>query len=183
MQSLRGRLLVASPSLIDPSFRRTVVLIGEHGDDGAMGVVLNRPSETAVAEAAAGLAPLVAAGEPVFVGGPVSPEAVVVLAEVDDESLAAELVLGDVGFLRGDLDLEDSGLPLVVRRARVFAGYAGWTPGQLEAELESTDWMVEPASADDLFRPAADDLWADVVGRKGGAYRLVATMPFDPTLN
>lgn len=183
MESLRGSLLVASPSLVDSNFRRTVVLIGEHGEEGAMGVVLNRPSETTVAEAAAGLAPLVEAGDPVFVGGPVSPEAVVVLADVDDDSLAAELVLGEIGFLRGDLDLEDPGLPLVVRRARVFAGYAGWTPGQLEVELESTDWLVEPARPDDLFAPAEGDLWASVVGRKGGAYRLVATMPFDPTLN
>lgn len=183
VESLRGRLLVASPSLIDPSFRRTVVLLGEHGDEGAMGVVVNRPSETSVADAASGLAPLVETGALVHVGGPVSPEAVVVLAEVADDALVAEPLFERVGFLRGDLDLDDPAVHAEVTRARVFAGYAGWTPGQLELELETTDWLVEPATADDLFAGPETDLWAEVVRRKGGSYRLVATMPFDPTLN
>ena len=183
VESLRGRLLVASPSLVDPSFRRTVVLLGEHGEEGAMGVILNRPSETQVAEAAAGLAPLVEDGDVVHVGGPVTPEAVVVVAEVTDEALVAELLFERVGFLRGDLDLDDPDVREAVVRARVYAGYAGWTPGQLETELETTDWLVEPAVPDDLFAGAESDLWADVVRRKGGPYRLVATMPFDPTLN
>jgi putative transcriptional regulator len=183
VESLQGKLLVASPSLVDLNFRRTVVLLGEHGEEGAMGVVLNRPSETPVEEAAEGLAPLVEPGALVHVGGPVSPEAVVVLAEVDDPVVTAELVVGDVGFLRGDLNLEDETVVDVVRRARVFAGYAGWTPGQLEAELETTDWLVEPVLPDDLFAPPDQDIWADIIRRKGGSYRLVATMPFDPTLN
>ena len=183
MESLRGQLLVASPTLVDPNFRRTVVLLGEHGEEGAMGVVLNRPSETSVAEAAPGLAALVEDGAVVHVGGPVSPEAVVVLAQVEDEAVVAETLWDGVGFLRGDLDLEDEDVIAAVTRARVFAGYAGWTPRQLEAELETTDWFVEPAVADDLFGEPGDDLWAGVVRRKGGPYRLVATMPFDPTLN
>jgi putative transcriptional regulator len=168
---------------VDPNFRRTVVLVAEHGEEGAMGVVLNRPADTRVDEAAPGLAPLVEEGELVHVGGPVQPQAVVVLAEVDDPSLTAELVVGEVGFLRGDLDLEDEQLWGAVRRARVFAGYAGWSPDQLEAELETSDWIAEPARPDDLFGDPGDDLWADVLRRKGGQYRLVATMPFDPTLN
>lgn len=183
MEPLRGRLLVASPSLIDPSFRRAAVLLGDHGSEGAMGVVLNRPSETPVTEAAPALAPLVERDAVVHVGGPVGPEAVVVVAEVADESLIAELLFERVGFLRGDLDLEDPAVRADVVRARVFAGYAGWTPGQLEAELETTDWLVEPALPDDLFAAPGADLWADVVRRKGGPYRLIATMPFDPTLN
>jgi putative transcriptional regulator len=148
-----------------------------------MGVVLNRPADTRVDEAAPGLAPLVEDGALVHVGGPVQPQAVVVLAEVDDSSLTAELVVGEVGFLRGDLDLEDEQLWGAVHRARVFAGYAGWSPDQLEAELETSDWIAEPARPYDLFRDPGDDLWADVLRRKGGQYRLVATMPFDPTLN
>jgi putative transcriptional regulator len=183
VELLRGRLLVASPTLVDPNFRRTVVLLGEHGEEGAMGVVLNRPSETSVAEAAPGLAPLVEDGAVVHVGGPVSPAAVVVLAEVEDESLVAETLWDGVGFLRGDLDLEDDAVIQAVTRARVYAGYAGWTPLQLEAELETTDWLVEEAVVEDLFAGAEADLWAGVVRRKGGPYRLVATMPFDPTLN
>lgn len=181
MDSLRGRLLLASPALHDPNFRRTVVLVAEHGETGAMGVVLNRPSRAAVEEAAPTLAPLVEEGDVVYVGGPVQPEAVVVLAEVDDPSVAADLVVGDVGFLRGDGDLDE--LEGATRRARVFAGYAGWTAGQLEAELEESDWIVEAALPDDVFAPSERDLWGDVLRRKGGQYRLVATMPFDPSLN
>ena len=181
MSSLRGQLLIASPSLVDPNFRRTVVLVGEHGDEGAMGVILNRPSEAAVADAVPPLAGLVEEGDRVHVGGPVQPEAVLVLAELEDHSAAADLVVGDVGFLRGDLDPEE--LVGATRRARVFAGYAGWSSGQLEAEVESSDWIVEPALPDDVFAPPAGDLWADVLRRKGGAYRLIATMPLDPSLN
>ena len=181
VSSLRGQLVVASPSLIDPNFRRTVVLIAEHGDEGAMGVVLNRPSEATVAEAVSGLASVVEEGDVVRVGGPVQPGAVLVLAEFDDPSAAADLVVGDVGFVRANLELDE--LEQAARRARVFAGYAGWSPGQLEQELAGEDWILEPARPDDVFAPVERDLWADVLRRKGGQFRLVATMPLDPSLN
>jgi putative transcriptional regulator len=179
-QSLKGHLLVAGPSLIDPNFRRTVVLVGEHGDDGALGVVLNRASETLVGEALPELTPLVDAGDAVHVGGPVQPTAIVVLAEFAEPALAESLVLEDVGFLPSEIDPDALG---DLRRARVFAGYAGWGPGQLDDELREGSWIVEPAASDDVFTSDPDELWADVLRRKGGPFGVLALMPPDPSLN
>jgi putative transcriptional regulator len=181
MESLRGRLLIASPALIDPNFHRTVILVGEHGEEGAMGIVLNRPSETEVAEALPALEDLVEAGATVSVGGPVAPSSVLVLAELDDPDLVAdEFVVDGVGFVRGDADT--ALVAAAAGRARVFAGYAGWTAGQLEVELEQESWIIADAIADDVFAEP-DELWSLVLIRKGGPYVLVATMPPDPSLN
>jgi putative transcriptional regulator len=181
MSTLRGQLLIASPALIDPNFHRTVVLIAEHDDSGAMGVVLNRPSELAVAEAASVLGDLVEAGEVVHEGGPVQPTAVVILAEFDSADAAAVPVFGEVGFVSGEADFETLGPG--IRRARVFAGLAGWAPGQLEAELERDDWVLDTARADDVFTGVPDALWGEVLERKGGSFALLARMPPDPSLN
>ncbi|HSP72232.1 MAG TPA: YqgE/AlgH family protein [Gaiellaceae bacterium] len=125
MDSLQGQLLIAAPSLLDPNFRRTVVLIAQHTEDGAMGLVLNRPSEAVVAETVPPLAPLVTDGDIVWSGGPVEPGGVIVVAEFEDAAESAELIFGDIGFMPAEAD------PLEVadatRRARVFAGYAGWS--------------------------------------------------------
>ncbi len=127
MRSLRGQLLVAGPSLLDPNFRRTVVLLGEHGEDGAMGLVLNRVSEVTVADAVAPIADLVGDGELVHVGGPVQPQAVVVLADFVEPHRAGALVLDTIGFLPGDVDDEaDLG---ELRSVRVYAGYSAGGPG------------------------------------------------------
>jgi putative transcriptional regulator len=181
MESLRGKLLVASPSLLDPNFKRTVVLIAEHNKEGAMGVVLNRESELEVEDAAPSLADLVDPGERVHSGGPVQPTAVVIMAEFDDPEAAATLVVGDVGFVSAEADFDALGE--AVRRVRVFAGLAGWAPGQLESELERNDWITEDALADDVFHDDADALWSAVLERKGGQFALVARMPDDPSLN
>jgi putative transcriptional regulator len=181
MESLRGQLLVAGPSLLDPNFHRTGVLIAEHGEDGAMGIVLNRVSDVEVTDAAPALDELVEEGERVRAGGPVQPSAVVILAEFEDPELAAALVLEDVGFVAAEADFTT--LAADIRRARVFAGMAGWAPGQLEAELERDDWITEPATADDVFTSDPDALWSSVLDRKGGQYALVARMPPDPSLN
>jgi putative transcriptional regulator len=172
---------VASPSLLDPNFQRTVVLVAEHGDEGAMGVVLNRPAEIEVAEAAPVLAGLVEPGELVHSGGPVQATSVVILAEFADTEQAAAIVFEEVGFVAGDPDLD--ALAPAVRRARVFAGLAGWGPGQLEGEIEREDWIVEPARADDVFAEDAAGLWPSVLERKGGSFALIARMPLDPSLN
>ena len=181
MDSLRGQLLVAGPDLFDLNFRRTVVLIASHGEEGAMGVVLNRRSEHSVADAIPELMDLVDPGEHVCVGGPVQPSGVVVLAEFDDLAAAATTVMGDIGFVSASADLGE--LAQVTRRARVFAGISGWGAGQLDAELERDDWIVEPARREDIFDTDPDDLWGEVLGRKGGRYALVARMPFDPSVN
>jgi putative transcriptional regulator len=173
-ESLRGRLLIAAPSLFD-YFRRTVVLVLEHTEDGAMGVVLNRLSETPVADAVPALAGLAPEGELVRFGGPVAPQSVVALGEFADPSEAGTTVVGSLGTL----DPEAANASL--RRLRVYAGYAGWAPGQLDGELEEGAWIVADADPDDPFRD--DDIWSTALRRKGDGYRLLATMPTDPSLN
>lgn len=180
MESLRGKLLIASPALGDPNFERTVVLITEHGDDGAMGIVLNRPSEAEVAEIVPELA-AIAADEPIFVGGPVQPEALVVLGEFSDPDKAAWIVVAEVGLVSAQTDLEE--LPAAVRRGRVYAGFSGWAPGQLEDEIAEDSWIVEPPLPAELFPEDPEHLWSAVLARKGGEYALVARMPDDPSMN
>jgi putative transcriptional regulator len=180
MDSLRGQLLIASPSLLDPNFRRTVVLVTEHTDDGAAGLVLNRPSPVEVADVVPVLEPLVEDGEQVWVGGPVQPDAVLVLGEFVDPADAAVPLFDGLGFPSLE---EPAGVVPATTRRRVFAGYAGWGAGQLEGELERDDWILEPALPDDAFTEEPDELWRDVLRRKGGVYELVARMPDDPSLN
>ncbi len=179
-ESLRGKLLVASPALVDPNFARTVIFITEHNDEGAMGIVLDRPSETAVESVVPELAEI-AGGEPIYVGGPVQPEALVLLAEFSNVEAAAWIVVADVGLASADVDLEE--LAASVRRGRVYAGYSGWGPGQLEAEMEVESWIVEPPLPAELFPEDPATLWNDVLARKGGQYALLARMPADPSVN
>jgi putative transcriptional regulator len=180
-ESLAGQLLLASPALVDPNFSRTVVLIGAHSDEGAMGVVLNRPSELTVGEAVPQLERAVDEQEPVYVGGPVRPSAVVFLAEFLDPAPAGLLVIGRIGFPSPDADIEE--LTEATARARVFAGYAGWGEGQLEAEIDHGDWIAEPALAEDVFTEVPAELWSRVLTRKGGSYALIARMPVNPSVN
>jgi putative transcriptional regulator len=182
MDSLKGQLLVAGADLFDPNFRRTVVLVTEHGEDGALGLVLNRPAEVTVGEAVPGLSPLVDETEHVFVGGPVDQRSVLVLAEFDDPDECAATVFGDVGFVRGDADIALAAGS--TRRARVFAGYAGWGVRQLDDELAANGWIIADALREDVFGEHDGELWTDVVKRQGGGYfNLLATMPEDPSLN
>jgi putative transcriptional regulator len=174
VDSLRGKLLIAAPSLED-FFHRTVVLVVEHTEEGAMGVVLNRPTETPVVEAVDRLSGLAGVDDVLHVGGPVSAESVVALGDFEDPAQAARVVVGDLGLI--DPEAPDPEL----RDLRVYAGYAGWAPEQLEAELEAEAWIVDDARPGDPFH--GDDLWPLALQRKGGAYALLATMPADPSLN
>jgi putative transcriptional regulator len=171
---LRGQLLIAAPSLFD-YFRRTVVLVIEHTPEGAMGVVLNRESETRVADAVPQLAELADAGELVRIGGPVAPQSVVALGEFGDIDEAGSAVTGQLGTLDPEAGNES------LRRLRVYAGYAGWSAGQLEDELEQEAWVVAAAEEEDPF--SEGDIWSRALERRGGAYRLLATMPPDPSQN
>jgi putative transcriptional regulator len=173
-ETLRGQLLIAAPSLFD-YFRRTAVLVIEHTDEGAMGVVLNRESETRVVDAVPQLADLAAEDDLVRIGGPVSPQSVVALGEFADLSEAGMHVIGQVGTLDPESANESLG------RLRVYAGYAGWGAGQLDGELEQEAWLVAPAEDGDPF--SDDDIWSRALERRGGAYRLLATMPPDPSQN
>lgn len=180
MPSQRGRLLVASPSLLDPNFARTVVLVAEHSDEGAMGVVLNRPLEVSAVDAAPALAGVVSEG-PVYAGGPVQPQGVIVLADFADLAAAAFTVSGSLGFVGADADLDTLGA--AVRRARIFAGHAGWGSGQLDAELEDEGWITVDLRPGDPFTDDPHGLWSVVLARQGGSYALLARMPADPSLN
>jgi putative transcriptional regulator len=180
-ESLRGRLLIAGPTLLDPNFARTVVLMAEHGEDGSMGVIVNRPATIGVAEAVPDLADIAGPDACVFVGGPVQRQSVIVLADFEDESLAGELILPGIGFAGAGADFDE--LAGSVRRAKVFAGCAGWGPGQLEAELERDDWIVGDPQPDELFAEEAEELWTAVLTRMGGNYALIARMPLDPSVN
>ena len=182
MESLRGQLIIAAPTLLDPNFARSVVLIAEHTEEGAMGLVLNRPATTLVDEAVPDLAWLAAEEERVWVGGPVAETAVIVLAEWDEPALAGAIVAGDLGFVGADADQPEQ-LDGAIRRARVFAGHAGWGPGQLEEELAEESWIVEPPRRDEIFTEDAEALWAAVLRRKGSRYALLSTMPPDPSVN
>lgn len=179
MDSLQGKLLVSSPALHDPNFRKTVVLIAHHDDEGAMGLVLSRPSEVAAADAVPALEGLPGASDPVFVGGPVQPEAFMVLAEFNDVDDAAAPIMDRLGFMPAESEPED----LSISRMRLFAGYSGWGVGQLEAELEEFSWIVVDALTDDAFADDPDELWRTVLHRKGGPFELMVDMPFDPGLN
>jgi putative transcriptional regulator len=180
MESVRGQLLVAGPALLDRNFWRTVVLIVEHSEEGALGLVLNRPSDASVGDTVPQLETLLAAEDPLFIGGPVQPSAVIVLAEFEDAADAALIAFGDVGVLGNGPPDE---LSVGVRSGRAFLGHAGWGPGQLDGELERGDWILEPARLEDAFSDDALDLWADVLTRKGGSYALLARMPPDPSTN
>lgn len=169
---LTGRLLVASPQLGDPNFERTVIIVLDHGPEGALGVVLNRPTGLPVDEILDPWREHALAAPPgvVFRGGPVSPDAVIGLARTDvrdiDES-RWRIVLDGVGTV--DLAVAPDDQPVAVNGVRMFAGYAGWSPDQLEDEMAEGAWIVVEARADDLFCADAEALWHDVLQRQGEA--------------
>ncbi len=179
----RGRLLVAAPHLDDdPNFRRAVVLVLEHADEGALGIVLNRPMEVRAAEALPEpLAGVVSEGSPVFKGGPVQPGTVIVLAEFQDAAAAGGIAFDAVGIL--DPASVEEGSPPAMARARAFGGYAGWGGGQLEDEIQQDAWIDVEPMAGDVFTDDPPGLWREVLSRAGGSYRLMATAPDDPLLN
>lgn len=182
-RSLAGRLLVATPGLVDMNFFRSVVLVVEHTAEGAAGVILNRPSETELSEGPLeAWSPLAAEPPLVFVGGPVAPESAVCLARtgVASEPTGWEQVVGNLGVL--DLSLGADELR-GVDRLRVFAGYAGWGGGQLEAELEEGSWYVLDADPEDALTPIPGALWRFVLRRQRGKLALIANFPADPSMN
>jgi putative transcriptional regulator len=182
VSSLRGKLILAGPMLKDPNFDRTVVLITEHTEEGAMGLVLNRPSEATIGDAVPDLTWVADPEDTVYVGGPVAPNGVIVLAEWTDPGQAVVLVDDDLGFVPGDADDPET-LATAIRRARVYAGHAGWGPGQLENELAEEAWIGEAPRREELFSDDAEGLWPAVLRRMGREFALLSTMPPDPSQN
>jgi len=178
-------LLLASPELLDPNFVDTVVLLLDADDEGAMGVVINRPSPVPVVAVLEGWGDIVAEPEVLFRGGPVSPEGALAVALLRDHQHAVPAGLRPVTDRLAIVDLEGEAddIDAAVDGVRIFAGYAGWGAEQLEAEIEEGSWYVVPSLAGDLFTGDPEHLWAQVLRRQPGELAWVSTRPFDPTLN
>ncbi|RDI63130.1 YqgE/AlgH family protein [Nocardia pseudobrasiliensis] len=176
-----GTLLISATDLVEPSFRRTVVYIVEHNDAGSLGVVLNRPSDTAVHDVLPRWAELAAPPRALYLGGPVKRDAALCLATVRvgtpiDRVSGLRRVDGRVALL--DLDSDPDQIAPLVEGIRIFAGYAGWTFGQLEGELERGDWIVLSALPTDPIA-GRTDLWAQVLRRQPLPLSLLATHPIE----
>jgi putative transcriptional regulator len=181
-ESLAGSLLVASLSLVDPNFFRTVVLVCMHDEDGAMGLVLNRPVHRApVVDHLPHFAELAAEPPVIFQGGPVEPSAAIVLGRTRPAAELPNRVIGDVALL--DLSRPVDELRADLRTVRVFAGYAGWGAGQLDREIAEEAWFVVPALEVDPFDPEPETLWRRVLLRQPGRLKFFAWAPADPRLN
>jgi putative transcriptional regulator len=185
---LTGRLLVASPALVDPSFAGTVVLVVDADESGALGVVLNRPTEVEVEAVLPPWSGLCGAVPRLFTGGPVSPETALAIGLLrtvprvgEDEPPGWRGVNGAVGLI--DLDTDPPELAGVLAGMRVFAGYAGWSAGQLEAEIEADAWYVVDALYSDVLTADPERLWRTVLRRQAGPVALVSTWTPDPTRN
>ncbi|WP_246498028.1 YqgE/AlgH family protein [Natronoglycomyces albus] len=183
-ESLVGRLLVATPHLQDPNFDRTVVIMVGYEEDGALGVVLNRATQMPVSEVLGDWGELAGSPAVLFEGGPVQPEAAIALGwKKTDKPTGPSFrtVTGRLGTL--DLSADPDQLRDSLDSMRVFAGYAGWAPAQLEEEISAGAWMVFDALPGDPFSNQPEDLWPMVWKRQGGLLAAVAHYPTDPTLN
>lgn len=184
MRGLTGRLLVATPLLQDPNFTRTVVLMLDHNDDGAMGVVVNRPTEVDVETVLPGWQPYATEPGRLFQGGPVGQDSALGVVAVPGDGAEPEGVkrlVGSLGLV--DLDTAPEGVARGVAGLRIFAGYAGWGAGQLEAEIAEGSWYVVDAEARDAFSDAPARLWRDVLRRQRGELAFLSTYPEDPSHN
>jgi putative transcriptional regulator len=200
--STRGRLLVATPPLGDPNFDRSVVYVLEHSSAGAVGLILNRTGTVsgqfdpatlhdvpmALDDVDATLAvleawqPLLAPPRRMFVGGPVGDDSLIAVASgVGRSSETWGALTGSIGTV--DLTVAPDEAAEQIERVRIFRGYAGWAPGQLDAEVDAGAWMVFDATDDDVFTPRPDQLWRDVVRRQGGSLAWIADAPDDIAAN
>lgn len=182
---LTGRLLVATPALGDPTFARSVVLLLDHDEEGALGVVINRPTPVEVGQVLPTWQQFTTSPGVLFQGGPVALDSALGLAVMpaqgDDEPLGWRRVVDGLGLV--DLDTPPEVLAAEMVDLRIFAGYAGWGAGQLEAELVEGAWYVVQAEPRDAFTDDPDRLWRAVLRRQGGDLAFVSTYVEDPTVN
>jgi putative transcriptional regulator len=181
---LSGRLLVASPTLTDANFRRTVILVLDHGDDGALGLVVNRPMEVDVSSVLPAWQPYTTAPGRLFQGGPVQLDSalgLVAMPGATAEPIGVRLLIGSIGLV--DLDAPPEVIVSGLAGLRIFAGYAGWSAGQLEGEIEEGAWYVVDSEPRDAFTDAPERLWREVLRRQRGKLAMISTYPDDPTQN
>ena len=181
--TLRGKLLIATPALGDPNFDRTVVLVLEHGAEGALGIVLNRPTDTPLADAVADWAPLASPPAVVYLGGPVGVGTIIALALTRDDDAPTGTVRVSDRLVVVDLSTDPEPLAPAVSALRVWTGYAGWAGGQLEAELAQEAWFVVDADVGDATTPEPGLLWRNVLGRQPGTLAWFSNFPEDPAQN
>lgn len=167
-----GMILVAQPMMLDPNFARSVVLILAHDDEGTVGVILDRPTGDRVSEHIPSMAPLAAFPDVVFIGGPVEPQVAVAVGPTDPDMVGS---IDGIETLEHDSDTTGP--------VRIFAGYAGWSPGQLEAELDGDGWIVVRGEWEDVFTDEPETLWSRVLRRQGGTLAMLANFPEDPEMN
>ncbi len=179
--SLAGRILVSRPDLSDPRFDAALTLILEHGSEGALGVIINRPSDLTMSDTLPEWEEMVVGPDVLYSGGPVDRDALIALGKPSGRANPGHLVLGahSVDLDHQPLLVQAEGIDVI----RVFAGYAGWAPGQLEQELTGDAWWVVDATLDDLFTEDPETLWARVLRRQGGELAWFAHYPSDPSLN
>lgn len=183
VSSLTGRLLVATPALADPNFDRAVVLLLDHDQEGSLGVILNRPTPVEVGDILEPWAGLSGAPDVVFQGGPVSLDSALGVAVIpgDEGPLGWRRVHGAIGLV--DLEAPPQLLAAALGSLRIFAGYAGWGPGQLESELDEGAWYVVDSEPGDVASPHPEKLWRAVLRRQRSELAMIATYPDDPSLN
>ncbi len=180
---LDGQLLVATPRLMDPNFARAVILVLNHDEDGAIGVVINRPSELPVAEVLPGWSDAVALPRTVFSGGPVGRDSAIAVAVPLGDGPAAGFQRVTAGYGLVDLDGQPADVLPDLAGLRVFSGYAGWGSDQLELEIQEGSWYVVTASPTDLVSAEPELLWRQVLRRQPGELAFVSTFPDDPASN
>ncbi|HVT19965.1 MAG TPA: YqgE/AlgH family protein [Mycobacteriales bacterium] len=187
-QPLTGKLLVATPMLESPTFFRTVIAMLEHNDEGALGLVINRPGDASLLEVVPPVADIASSPAVLFSGGPVEPNVAIALGVVQPNVVSGGLhseawrpVVGPLVTV--DLDSDPAHLAASLRELRVFAGYAGWSAGQLEAEIADGSWFVVDRLPGDAFVDLPDRLWSAVLRRQPWPLRAVADFPIDPTMN
>lgn len=185
--TLKGKLLVAAPMLREPTFARTVISMLEHTDDGALGVVINRPGASSLLDVVPPVADLASRPAVLFAGGPVEPQAAIALGVVSAQAVAGDEQSGWRPVVHPvvtvDLDMDPAVLATSLRELRVFAGYAGWSAGQVEDEIAQGAWYVVEALPLDAFDHAPGQLWSAVLRRQPWPLSAVATCPLDPTMN
>ena len=182
---MKGRLLLATPPMDDPNFDRTVIYMLEHRDDGALGVVINRPTGEPLSEPLDRWADLQTEPASIFLGGPVEPDAMIALALANQPVAEPTEELSPVSghVASADLTMDPALVAGLIDSVRIFRGYAGWGPGQLEGEIDAGSWLVLDAEPGDVFADDPDDLWRGVLRRQGGRLAWLATAPDDLSAN